>query len=161
MTKLEELKSKGRVYLAGGWFDFEQDYRLNYVHELLKSKGYSVFFPREEALVDNSSNQDWRQQVYEGNMKAIGSCSFMLCITDRKDMGTIWEAGVATGLNKPILYFAETLGEGKFNLMLAQSGRAVATSKDILSELLDSEVFAEAILGDKIIPDLIYGGNVE
>ena len=40
-------------------------------------------------------------------------------------MGTIWEAGYAFGINKPIIYFAETLGNGQFNLMLARSGNVV------------------------------------
>ena len=46
-------------------------------------------------------------------------------MTDGKDMGTIWEAGYAFGINKPIIYFAETLGNGQFNLMLARSGNVV------------------------------------
>ena len=45
-------------------------------------------------------------------------------------MGTIWEAGYAYGIGKPVIYFAETLGDNQFNLMLAQSGRDVFTSQD-------------------------------
>ena len=55
-------------------------------------------------------------------------------------MGTIWEAGYAYGINKPVIYFAETLGDNKFNLMLAQSGRDVFMSQDEVTygALIDS-----------------------
>ena len=69
-------------------------------------------------------------------------------------MGTIWEAGYAFGINKPIIYFAETLGNNQFNLMLAQSGNMVL--------LNDSEITRTAL--DAVIHEnykVPYGGAIE
>ena len=54
----------------------------------------------------------------------------VFAVTDGKDMGTIWEAGYAYGIDKPVLYYAETLGNNQFNLMLAESGKDVFLSQD-------------------------------
>ena len=60
-------------------------------------------------------------------------------------MGTIWEAGFASGINYMmesddkhiiIVYYCETLGpNGQFNLMLAQPGDIVITKFDDLDKL--------------------------
>lgn len=72
---------------------------------------------------------------------------------------TIWEAGYARGVNKPIVYFAETLGNNNFNLMLAQSGSAVALSRDMLKTILsDSDIVRQIISGDKVSE---YSGQIE
>ena len=60
-------------------------------------------------------------------------------------MGTIWEAGFAYGINKPVIYFAETLGDNQFNLMLAQSGRDVFTSQDEVTKGALADVFSGKI----------------
>lgn len=153
-----EVINKGRVYIAGGWFDPEQEERLYAVKEILESEGYKVFFPKEEALCKPDSDQDWRKVVFEGNVNAIVGCNFMVNITDKKDMGTIFEAGVGYATKVPIIYFAETLGDGKFNLMLAQSGVAVAQSRDQLRELLNNEDVLTAILSKQTRD---YEGNIE
>jgi hypothetical protein len=51
-------------------------------------------------------------------------------------MGSIFEAGYAHAFAKPIIYFCQGL-HGSFNLMLSQSGRAVATSADELLKYVE------------------------
>ena len=142
MTK---LKSEMKVYLAGGWFDDEQMERLEAVKKIIIDLGYGIFSPKDEALCSPDSSMDWRRQVYEGNINAIRTCNFMVAITDKKDIGTIHETGIASALNIPIVYFAETLGDNKFNLMLAQSGTAVAKSRDELSKILNDPNFVASL----------------
>ena len=61
--------------------------------------------------------------------------------TRDKDIGTIWEAGYAYALDKPIIYFCAGLPEGaKFNLMLARSGIKVCTSFEQLENYLDRAI---------------------
>lgn len=153
------VKNSGRVYCAGGWFTPTQEERLYAVKDILESSGYSVFFPKEEALCQPDSSMDWRREVFEGNCKAIDSCSFMVSITDEKDMGTIWEAGYASGKGKPIIYFAETLNGHNFNLMLAQSGVAVALSRDELREILNDPSVMEGVINNKKVKE--YSGEIE
>ena len=54
-----------------------------------------------------------------------------MAITDEKDIGTIWEAGYAYGIGKEVVYYAETLGNNPFNIMLSESG--VGIFKDYTS----------------------------
>lgn len=149
----------GKVYLAGGWFDEEQEERLYAVYDILKDCDYEVFFPKEEALCKPDSSIDWRKEVFSGNCNAIKTCSFMVCITDKKDIGTIFEAGYAYSSGVPIIYFAETLGDNPFNLMLAQSGIEVVSSREELRELLNSDELYESLTENSIVSE--YKGTVE
>lgn len=132
------LNEKGRVYLAAGWFDDEQFERCEAVRDIIKDSGFRIYSPKDEAIVNDSSDGDWRKAVFDMNVNNIKNASFMVCITDKKDIGTIYEAGEAHALGVPIVYFAETLGNNKFNLMLAQSGIAVVQSREALKEFLNN-----------------------
>ena len=58
--------------------------------------------------------------------------------TSYRDIGTIFEAGVAFQAGKPIVYFCEGLPDGaKFNLMLARSGVKVCTTIEQLEDYID------------------------
>lgn len=109
------------VYLASPFFKEEQVERVEFIETLLTKLGYSVFSPRKEFVVKPNADKLDRTKGFHGNCNAINNCDFVLAVTDGKDMGTIWEAGYAYAKNKPILYFAETLGNNDFNLMLAES----------------------------------------
>jgi len=80
----------------------------------------------------------------------------MICNTHGKDMGSIFEAGYFKALDKPIVYFCVGLPEGaSFNLMLAQSGVTVCTSKDQLSDYLSRCSDQEQLLFEP------YYGSIE
>ena len=76
------------------------------------------------------------------------------------DSGTMIESGYAYNnkrkTGKPyIVYYAETLGSGKFNLMLAQSGDIVITKYEDMDKL--PEMLEEIISGKSIE----YKGMIE
>ena len=75
-------------------------------------------------------------------------------ITDERDIGTLWEIGYAYAMDKPIVYFTETPGDRGFNLMLAQSGIAVALSRDELSSIIN-DIKANGISNKE------FSGNIE
>ena len=58
-----------------------------------------------------------------------------------EDMGTLVECGIAFGMNqkdtrkRKLVWYAETLGDNPFNLMLANSGDVIITSFDDLNNL--------------------------
>ena len=128
-----------KAYLAGGWFSPEQEEEHTRIYNILKPR-LEVFNPKLAGIVGNNSTQDRMTNVLCGNLKAIDESQIVVVITDRKDMGTIWEAGYAYGIKKPVIYYAETLGDNKFNLMLAQSCRDVYTSQKEVTfgSLIDS-----------------------
>lgn len=116
-------------YFASPFFNPEQVEREERMISHLRQLGFRVFSPKEACHLDAKASQQSRKDVFEANCDAIQMSKAVFAVTDGKDMGTIWEAGYAFGINKPVIYFAETLGDNQFNLMLAQSGRDVFTSQ--------------------------------
>lgn len=112
-------------YFASPFFTPEQVEREERMIAHLRGLGFRVFSPKEACHLDAKASQQSREEVFKANCNAIQKSRAVFAVTDGKDMGTIWEAGYAYGINKPIVYFAETLGNNKFNLMLAQSGKDV------------------------------------
>ena len=139
-----------KVYFASPWFNPEQAEREERVKGKLRELGFYVWSPKDNCVCSPIASEELRQKVFSDNVENIKSSDIIFAITDGKDMGTIWEAGFASGYNagagenhKPItiVYYCETLGpNGQFNLMLAQSGNIVITrfeDLDKLPELID------------------------
>lgn len=151
-----------KVYFASPWFTPEQEEREERLKAKLRSLGFEVWSPKENAVCGAISSQETRQKIFDGNCWAIQDSDILFAVTDGKDMGTIWEAGYAYGYNErqravgytpiKIVYYCETLGNGQFNLMLAQSGDIVITNfeaLDLLPALLEN--------GEKVE----YAGRIE
>lgn len=117
-------------YFASPFFRPDQVEREERMIAHLRNLGFKVFSPKESCHLDAKASQNSREEVFNSNCNAIRKSRAVFAVTDGKDMGTIWEAGFAYGIGTPIIYFAETLGDNQFNLMLAQSGVDVFTSQD-------------------------------
>lgn len=132
-----------KVYFASPWFNEEQAEREARVKGKLRELGFNVWSPKDSCVCSPISDEELRKKVFGDNVKNIVDCDILFAITDGKDMGTIWEAGFANGLNyqdktkkRKIIYYCETLGpKGQFNLMLAQSGDIVITKFEDLEKL--------------------------
>lgn len=116
-------------YLASPFFNEDQIEREERIKSLLRTYGYKVYSPREHGVVGNLSDSVAVQETFNSNVEAINNSKKVLAITDRKDMGTIWEAGYAYGKGIPIVYYAETLGDNPFNIMLSESGIGIYTDQ--------------------------------
>ena len=127
-------------YFASPFFNPEQVEREERMIKHLRDLGFVVFSPKEACHLDAKAGLQSREEVFKANCDAINNSKAVFAVTDGKDMGTIWEAGYAYGIGKPVIYFAETLGDNKFNLMLAQSGRDVYTNQSEVTynSLVDS-----------------------
>lgn len=129
-----------RIYLAGGWFDKDQEEEHTRIYNLIKDN-FNVFNPKLESLITPGCTDDFMSQTLKGNIEGIKNADLVLVIYDRKDTGTIWEAGCAYALNKPILYYAETLGNKPFNLMLAKTGNFVSNMDELINKLNDNTTY--------------------
>lgn len=137
-------------YFASPFFNEEQVEREEALKDILRSKGYRIFSPKEADFLKPNATIEEQLRCFENNLNAIVLSKAVFAITDGKDMGTIWEAGFAYGIKKPIVYFCETLPEGgKFNLMLAQSANRVFTSREQVMGTLD------------LLEKQVYGGLIE
>lgn len=124
------LATEYDFYFASPFFNPEQVEREERMIKHLRGLGFKVFSPKEACHLHAKSSQESRQRVFDVNCEMIRKSRAVFAVTDGKDMGTIWEAGYAYGRGIPVAYFAETLGNNQFNLMLAQSGVDVFTSQD-------------------------------
>ena len=126
-----------KCYIASGWFSPEWLAELESLKASLDKHGFRYFSPKDEAVCEADAALDRQTAIFDGNVNAIKDCDWILCNTRNKDMGSIFEAGFAHSLGRPIVYFSAGLPPGaQFNLMLAQSGIAVCTSIDDLNAYL-------------------------
>lgn len=122
-----------KVYIAAPFFNPKQLARVESIKEILTIMGIDYFSPKDESMFKQGDNP---KDVLNLNCDAIKSCDAIIVVTDEKDVGTIWEAGYAYALKKPILYVWTTAEKGqKFNLMLAASGDVVYDYVSIKSQL--------------------------
>lgn len=151
------------MYFASPWFNEEQAEREERVKEKLRDMGFKLWSPKDNAICEPDASMDMRNEIFKANVSHIANSDILFAITDGKDIGTIWEAGYACGINATrtlvgksrilIVYYCETIGkEGKFNLMLAQSG-------DIVIQCFEDLEVLPALINSK--KGLAYVGTVE
>ena len=125
------------VYIASGWFSPEWLQEVEDINSVLEDLDLAYFSPKDYAIAEATASNDTQKQIFDGNVKHLDICDWMICNTRNKDMGSIWEAGYFYSLGKPIVYYCAGLPPGaKFNLMLAASGVAVCTSIQDLKDYL-------------------------
>lgn len=134
---------KHDFYLASPFFNDEQLERVNFVNTKLRELGYKVWSPSHDGkIVKPREGLNIQKRIFNLNCIMIRQAKYVFAITDGKDVGTIFECGYAFGKHIPIIYFAETLKDGKFNLMLAQSGiKVILKREDLNDKLLEFEKF--------------------
>jgi nucleoside 2-deoxyribosyltransferase len=136
-----------KIYFASPWFTKEQEEREERLKKKLRELNFKVWSPKEMCICDKDATMEIRDRVFKDNCENIRNSNIIFVVTDGKDVGTIWEAGYASGINYnrrrkdkiKIIYYCETLGDGKFNLMLANSGDIVITKFDDLEKLINLE----------------------
>lgn len=138
-----------KVYIASGWFTPHQELARLEIKETLEEAGIDHFSPKDDNLAGEVDHPLALTCVFDTNVDEIEHCDLMIASTIGKDMGTLFECGVAYKAGIPIVYYAPGL-KGNFNLMLAQSAHAVATSRT------DLEIMA---LGR--FPQRDYVGRIE
>ncbi len=124
-----------KLYIAAGWFSPIQAEELSKIEEITERLGFEVASPRKIFVCPPNATQNVQKNTFDGNLEHIRSSDFVIVNTRDKDLGTIFEAGVAYETGVPIVYFAQGL-KGNFNLMLSQSGVKVCTSYDELEAYL-------------------------
>ena len=128
-------------YLASPFFKDSQIQREEAVKNALRNEGYTVYSPRENGILTPDATDEVRTKIFKENCEAIQKSHRILAITDEKDIGTIWEAGYAYGIGKEVVYYAETLGNNPFNVMLGKSGIGIFTKYNDLVEAASSNMF--------------------
>lgn len=123
-----------KIYFASPFFNPEQVEREERLKAKLRSQGFDVWSPKENVHLKKDATEAEQIKAFEDNLNNIVGSDIIFVVTDGKDVGTIWEAGFASGFNKnaskkiTVVYYCESLPEGgKFNVMLARSGDLIYT----------------------------------
>ena len=114
-----------KCYIASGWFSPEWLEELENIKSILDNLELSYFSPKDENLCSPDADENFQDQVFNGNIKGMEECDWMICNTRNKDMGSIFEAGYFHKLGKPIVYFCAGLPAGE-DPRGAAGGRGVA-----------------------------------
>lgn len=136
------------VYLASPFFTPAQIERIEKVENLLDKLGLKYFSPRKELVCPPEATREQRQETFNGNIRSIENSTITIFISDDKDMGTIFEAGFAYAIKKPLIGVAFTLGNAPFNLMLSESCKAVCKTIEDLEDILvnNKSVYYQGII---------------
>ncbi|AVK64171.1 nucleoside 2-deoxyribosyltransferase [Lactobacillus sp. CBA3606] len=139
------------IYLAGPWFTAGQPERLAKIEQLMNELELTYYSPRLDGidLTPDATEAD-RNAVFDDNVAHLKQAKLVVAVVDGFDTGTIWETGTAFGLNIPVAYYAETLADGTFNVMLAKSGKATVQN---MADL-------KAFLQDPTTDDFQYAGAI-
>jgi len=127
------------VYIAAPFFNDAQLRRVEHTKELLEKLGINYFSPKDASMFMPGITTP--EEVFNTNVKALKTTNLLVCITDDKDTGTIFEAGYCSALNIPIIYLWTTAKGGqKFNIMLAASGSVCKTFNQLEMALEDIQI---------------------
>lgn len=132
------VNKKHHVYIASPFFTPDHLTRVALVEQMLEKLGYTYFSPRKELVCPPTATEKQRRDTFQGNHDGILNAEMVIAITDGKDVGTIWEMGVAYQANVPVVGVALTLGQAPFNLMLSESCTTTARTPEELEEFLVS-----------------------
>jgi nucleoside deoxyribosyltransferase len=159
---MNEYLNNGRtkVYLAGPFFNEEQEERISYIENLLDTLNFDVFSPRKASKITKGCSQDDMLDTFRGNVTHIDDADFVLAILDGNDAGTLFECGYAFANQVPTLYFNETRPSSVGpNLMLALSTDLPFVYGDGSRDTLNKTLSDISTLGvERTIAD--YDGNV-
>lgn len=122
-----------RAYIASPFFNEAQIVRVEKLKEILDLLKIEFFSPKDESNLKFKNDSDSGLEVFKMNIAEIRSCDIVVCITNDKDTGTLFEAGLAYGMNKSIFYLYD--GGESFNLMLSNSGVATTSFEELLGVL--------------------------
>ena len=149
LRRSRSIKMK-KVYICAGWFDTEQANIVTLLEHACADAGLDFFSPRLEVIYKPGMNH---QAIVQTNMEAIQDCDFMLVSTAGKDMGTLFECGYAYAEKIPTVYYYPC--DGKFNIMLAATARAVLQTEAQLHGYL------EYIVKNDLDVDIPFEGEME
>ena len=141
MNFIEGDNPEQEVYIAGPFFNPEQVLIVEEIESILDAAGITYFSPmREGGVVADNPNLKARD-VFRNDCLGIVRCKWVLCIgvyvgvelaridnatgTQHTvyvpDTGTVWEAGFATALGKPVVGYAPVdTPTHRINLMLTE-----------------------------------------
>ena len=124
-----------KLYLASPFFNDEELRHYRIAIERLRVFGYDVFVPQEHEVEGawEMSNEEWAEQVYSMDEKAIWSCDVVIVLNFGlySDSGTAWEAGYAKAHGKRVVQVLCGGDNTVYSLMMLSSADKIVTFDQI------------------------------
>lgn len=95
------------IYIASGWFNDTQAADLAAMKSICSGAPY--YSPKDECLCPADAPGDFAQYVLESNVNAIAKSSLVFANVRHRDLGTVFEVGLAVALGVPVVFYS---GEG-------------------------------------------------
>lgn len=114
------------VYLAGPFFNMSQLWLIDEARAALRGLGLKVFSPLHDVGVGKS------QDVAPKDIEALKNSRAVLAIIDGVDTGTVFEAGYARALDKPVVAFSQSTPEEPLKMI---SGTGCEVVPDFVSAI--------------------------
>ena len=135
-----------KVYIASPFFNEEQKKIVSNIEEICHHNNVDFYSPMKECLYVPGVTDT--KDIFIENIKQIKQCDAVIVVTDGKDVGTLFEAGFAFGIDCQIIYLWLNNKGQKFNLMLKESADAVCLSFETLHIVLKN--FEQTGLVEKV-----------
>lgn len=112
-----------KIYLASPFFQEEELKAVQTAEEILRSRGFELFSPRENEVRGVPFTPQWSKDTFENDRKFIDWADAMVMLYHGaySDSGTAWECGYAYAKGKPVVVVQ--LAQ-KSNLMVHEGCRA-------------------------------------
>jgi nucleoside 2-deoxyribosyltransferase len=108
---ISERTPKGKIYLAGPFFTFNQRWLVNEVWNALKSYGLNVFSPFHD--VGHGKAKD----VVDKDLKGLDESEIVFAIIDGLDSGTLFEVGYAVSQKKKVIAYVQNENEESLKML--------------------------------------------
>jgi len=115
--RLEAVGQKMRVYLAGPFFNIAQRWLVDDVRRCLQEMGLDVFSPVHDV------GRGPAHEVAPRDIEALHECDAVFALVDGLDSGTVFEAGFARALGKPVYCLAQSVGEEDLKMLVGTDCR--------------------------------------
>jgi len=123
------------VYIAGPFFNVEQITLINNIRFVIEEAGLDFFSPKDECMFVPGVTTP--EEVLDINMSALNKSKLLVCLTNDKDPGTMFEAGYCYSIGVPIIYIWLTdVKHKKFSQAIDRKDLSNAEK----SELLQNEI---------------------
>lgn len=93
---------KGKVYLAGPFFNYAEKWVVNEIYRELKGLGLNVFSPLHDVGVGAPNSN-----VAHDDLVGLDECKIVFAIVDGLDSGTLFEIGYAKKMGIPVIAYNE------------------------------------------------------
>lgn len=111
---------KGKIYLAGPFFNEEQVSTQAILEGMCNELGWPAFSPRLECFCPPNATKEQQDATFNMNVEHVKKAPLVIARIDDFDTGTIWEMGLAFAYGTPVVAYT-TMPEGRgLNLMLAR-----------------------------------------